>query len=146
MRTLYALMSHVAQVAQNGSTESSTTVLSLWDRHEEGKRYMRWWSRLRSTRSPGWDTRCRSTVAVCVLGIIAHCIPSPLQSGQIGSGAPPPHLLPFLVNDTRISSTRSNGLRDREAPRARHSKLSRYIPDPSLKRQIPGGAPPPIYG
>ena len=22
----------------------------------------------------------------------------------------------------------------------------RYIPDPSLKRQIPGGAPPPIYG
>ena len=81
MRTLYALMSHVAQVAQNGSTESSTTVLSLWDRHEEGKRYMRWWSRLRSTRSPGWDTRCRSTVAVCVLGIIAHCIPSPLQSG-----------------------------------------------------------------
>ena len=24
--------------------------------------------------------------------------------------------------------------------------LPRYIPDPSLKRQIPGGAPPPIYG
>ena len=23
---------------------------------------------------------------------------------------------------------------------------TRYIPDPSLKRQIPGGAPPPIYG
>ena len=24
--------------------------------------------------------------------------------------------------------------------------VARYIPDPSLKRQIPGGAPPPIYG
>ena len=29
-----------------------------------------------------------------------HCIPTPFQSGQIGSGAPPPHLLPFLVNDS----------------------------------------------
>ena len=40
----------------------------------------------------------------------------PLQSGKFGSGAPPPHLLPFLVNDSsgrRKSSTRSNVL---EAP------------------------------
>ena len=28
----------------------------------------------------------------------------------------------------------------------RRATRSRYIPDPSLKRQIPGGAPPPIYG
>ena len=32
-----------------------------------------------------------------------HCAsptPGPFQSGQIGCGAPPPHLLPFLVNDS----------------------------------------------
>ena len=32
------------------------------------------------------------------------------------------------------------------SPHTTTTRLGRYIPDPSLKRQIPGGAPPPIYG
>ena len=32
--------------------------------------------------------------------LYASPTPGPFQSGQIGCGAPPPHLLPFLVNDS----------------------------------------------
>ena len=100
----------ISLVRRRGEAGPSTTTLHTRAHDARAKR-----SRGKPGTGSSWDT-LDTTVFLC------HCIPTPFQSGQIGSGAPPPHLLPFLVNDSsgrRKSSTRSNVL---EAPRRELSR------------------------